>query len=171
MLLIIVLLGIIVSNSGFNYVRIFNSSDLSYLHSSNWNIGNINVFTEKYDYDNGNFLDKNLWTIQEIIKSDENFVSNYYNKKYNIETDKTGEISAHLLIKSVSPKMDGNGFTFGNRNNSQSFDVKRISLFNVAFDNKLGGFIDQYEHRYNSSITDCVSFNNNINYRLTYTFL
>ena len=40
------------------------------------------MFTGQYDYDNGYPLDTNLWTIQEIINSDENFVSNYYNKKY-----------------------------------------------------------------------------------------
>ena len=157
-------------NSGFNYVRIFNSSDLSYLHSASWNNGNINVFTGKYDYDNGNPLDKNLWTIQEIIKSDENFVSNYYNKKFNIENSKISNIPTSQWISTVSPRMEGNGFTFGNRNSSQSIDVKRNSLYNIAFDNKLGGFIDQYDHKYNAFITDCVSFNNYINYRLTYTF-
>ena len=52
------------ANSGFNYARTFNSSELSYLHSGSWNNGNVNVFTGKYDYDNGNSLDKNLWTIQ-----------------------------------------------------------------------------------------------------------
>ena len=157
------------SNSGFNYARIFNSSDLSYLHSASWNNGNINVFTGKYDYDNGSPLDKNLWTIKEIIKSDENYVSNYYNKKFSIETAKISKTPVTQWVTSVSPRMDGNGFTFGNRNSSQSIDVKRNSFYNVAFDNKLGGFIDQYDHKYNAFITDCVSFNNNINYRLTYT--
>ena len=33
------------ANSGFNYVRMYNSSELSYLHSGSWNNGNINVFT------------------------------------------------------------------------------------------------------------------------------
>ena len=28
----------------------------------------------------GSPLDKNLWTIQQIMESDESFVSNYYNK-------------------------------------------------------------------------------------------
>jgi hypothetical protein len=79
-------------NSGFNYVRELNSSDLSYLHSGSWNNGNVDVFTGKYDYDNGNPLDKNLWTIQEIIKSDPNFVSNYYNKKYNVNNASIGSL-------------------------------------------------------------------------------
>ena len=157
-------------NSGFNYARLFNSSDLSYLHSGSWNNGNINVFTGKYDYDNGNPLDKNLWTIQELMESDPNFVSNYYNKKYNIDNAKFGKINATLWTTYVSPIMDGNGFTFGNKNSSQSIDVKRISLYNVAFDHKNGGFVDNYNHKYNAFITDCVSFNNNINYRLPFTF-
>jgi hypothetical protein len=41
------------SNSGFNYVRMLKSSELSYVHSGSWNNGNVNVFTGKYDYDNG----------------------------------------------------------------------------------------------------------------------
>ena len=35
-------------NSGFNYVRAVNSSDLSYLHSRSWNNGNIDVFIGQY---------------------------------------------------------------------------------------------------------------------------
>ena len=156
------------SNSGFNYVRIFNSSELSYLHSGSWNNGNINVFTGKFDYDSGRPLDKNLWTIKDLINSDENFVSNYYNKKYNIDDAKIDKVAANEWITSVSPRMDGNGFTFGNRNNSQNIEVKRISFYNVAFNNKAGGFIDNYNHKYNAFVTDCVSFNNGINYKLPY---
>ena len=158
------------SNNGFSYNRLKNSSDLSYLHSGSWNNGNINVFTGKYDYDNGAPLDKNLWTIQEIIESDPNFVSNYYNKKYNINYAKLENITVSRWATDVSPKMDGNGFTFGNQYSSQSIDVKRNSLYNVAFDHKSGGFVDNYYHKYNAYVTDCVSFNNNINYRLPYTF-
>ena len=157
------------SNSGFNYVRIFNSSDLSYLHSGSWNNGNINVFTGRYDYNNGKPLDKNLWTIQEIIKSDENFVSNYYNKNYNIENAIIDKYKVNEWATLVNPKLDGNGFSFAIRNSSQSIDVKRISFSNVAFNNKAGGFIDNYNHKYNAFVTDCVSFNNGINYKLPYT--
>ena len=156
-------------NSGFNYKRPDNSSDLSYLHSGSWNNGNVNVFTGKYDYDNGKPLDKNLWTIQDIIKSDEKFVSNYYNKNFNINDDaRIGLFTVQEWISFVSPRMDGNGFTFGNINSTQSIDVKRNSFYNVAFDHKSGGFIDNYNHRYNAFITDCVSFNNGINYKFPY---
>ena len=55
------------ANSGFNFVRIMNSSNLQYIRCGSWNNGNINVFTGKYDYELGTILDKNLWTIQEIM--------------------------------------------------------------------------------------------------------
>ena len=155
-------------NSGFHYTRLSNSSDLSYVHSGSWNNGNVDVFTGKYDYDNGSPLDKNLWTIRDMILSDENFVGNYYNKKYNIDEAKIDQYTVEEWINHVNPRMDGDGFTFGSLNNTQNIDVKRNSFYNVAFDHKSGGFIDKYDHRYNAFVTDCVSFNNGINYRLTY---
>ena len=158
------------ANSGFNYFRSWNSSELSYLHSGSWNNGNVNVFTGKYDYDNGSPLDKNLWIIKEIIESDPNFVSNYYNKKYNIDNVNVEGFSLKEWIAKVIPILDGNGFTFGNKNSSQSIDVKRNALYCVSFDHKSGGFIDNFNHRYNAYMTNCVSFNNGINYKLPYTF-
>ena len=158
------------ANSGFNYARILNSSELSYLHSGSWNNGNINVFTGKYDYDNGSPLDKNLWTIKDIMESDPSFVSNYYNKKYNIDNAKLEGISVKEWIAKVSPILDGNGFTFGNQNSSQSIEVKRNALYCVVFDQKEGGFVDNYNHKYNAYMANCVVFNNGINYRLPYTF-
>ena len=50
-----------------------NSESLSFLHSAGWNNGNIDVFTGKYDFDNGRILDKNLWSIEELINSDAKF--------------------------------------------------------------------------------------------------
>ena len=158
------------ANSGFNYARILNSSELSYLHSGSWNNGNVDVFTGKYDYDNGSPLDKNLWTIKDIMESDPSFVSNYYNKKYNIDNAKLDGVNVKEWIAKVSPRLDGNGFTFGNRNSSQSIDVKRNSIYCAAFDHKSGGFIDNYNHKYNAYISNSVSFNNGINYKLPFTF-
>ena len=136
------------ANSGFNYVRNFDSSELSYLHSGSWNNGNANVFTGSYDYSNGEILDKKLWTIKEIMASDPNFVSNYYNKKYSVENAYIKSILVDSWITYVSPRMEGNGFTFGNRNSSQNIEVKRNSFYNVAFDHKSGGFIDNFNHKY-----------------------
>ena len=69
----------------------------------------------------------------------------------------------------ISPRMGGSGFVFGNTNSTQSIEVKRNSFYNIAFDQS-GGFVDFYNHRYNAFFTDCVAFNNKINYYLTYTF-
>ena len=66
--------------------------------------------------------------------------------------------------------MKGDGFIFGNINSTQSIDVKRNSFYNVAFDHKNGGFIDDFNHKYNAYVTSCVAFNNGINYKLPYTF-
>ena len=156
--------------SGFSYNRILNSSELSYLHSGSWNNGNINVFTGKYDYDNGKPLDKNLWTIKDIMSTDPNFVSNYYNKKYNIDDASIDGYNVNEWIARNSPKLDGNGFTFGNLNSSQSIDVKKNALYCIAFDHKSVGFVDNYNHKYNGYFTNCVSFNNGINYKLPFTF-
>ena len=73
-------------------------------------------------------------------------------------------------ISRIQPRLDGNGFTFGNANSSQSIEVKRNALYCVSFDHKQGGFIDNYNHKYNAYFTNCVSFNNNINYKLAFTF-
>ena len=155
-------------NNGFNYVRLLNSSDLSYLHSGSWNNGNIMVFIGKYDYDNGAPLDKNLWTIREMIKYDENFASNYYKKLFAANGARIHGIPLNIWIPRMTSIMRGEGFVFGNLNNSQTIDVKRSSFYNVAFDNKAGGFVDNYNHRYNAFVTDCVSFNNGINFKLPY---
>ena len=158
------------SNSGFNYERINNSSELSFLHCGSWNNGNIFVFTGKYDYDSGNPLDKNLRTIQKIMENDPNFVSNYYNKKYSTDNAYLDGYTLEKWISQVRPILEGNGFTLGHRNNTQGIEVKRNLVYCIAFDHNAGGFIDNYIHRYNAFITNCVSFNNGINYKLPYTF-
>ena len=161
------------SNTGFSYHRSSNSSEFSYLHSGSWNNGNFDVFTGKYDYDNGMPLDKKMWTIKQFVESDPNFETNYYNKKYNIDN---AHIEGHPAKNWTSKmqakvRLEGNGFMLGYSNRFQGDDVKRNAQYCVAFDNKDGGFIDNYNHhRYNAHITNCVSFNNHINYRLSYSF-
>ena len=158
------------ANSGFNYVRIKNYSEIKFLDCGSWNNGNIDVFTGKYDYDLGNTLDKNLWTIQAIMKSDLDFSRTFYNKQYNIHYAKIDGISVEEWIAKVEPKMDGNGFVFGNQNSSQSTDIIFNVFYCATFDNKNGGFIDNYKHKYNIIMEECASFNNYINYKLPYTF-
>ena len=50
-----------------------NSATVEYQHSACWNNGNVDVFTGKYDYDNGAALDKNMRTVQYLISSDSSF--------------------------------------------------------------------------------------------------
>ena len=161
------------SNSGFNYKRTSNSSELSYLHSGSWNNGNLNVFTGKYDYEDGKPLDKKLWTIKQFMESDPNFESNYYNKKYNIDNAHIEGHSAEYWESKVQSKinLEGNGFILGYSNRYEGIDVKRNVLYCISFGNKDGGFVDIYNHhRYNAYMANCASFNNNINYRLPFTF-
>ena len=63
------------------------------MHSACWNNGNTAIFTGKYDYDNNKALDKNLWTIKQIMASDPNFESNYNNRKFSIANAKIGGMS------------------------------------------------------------------------------
>ena len=104
------------------------------------------------------------------MDSDPSFVSNYYNKKYNIDNAKISGLPVNEWTLKVNPKLDGNGFTFGNVNSTQSIDVKRNALYCATFDHKSGGFIDNFNHKYSAYMTNCASFNNGINYKLPYTF-
>lgn len=88
-------------------------------HSGSWNNGNADVFTGKYDYDNNKPLDKNLWTIQELISTDPNFESNYINKKFSITNGKMGNIDAISWYSKGVEKMQGIGFNLGSNKKSQ----------------------------------------------------
>ena len=57
-----------------------NSASVTYKNSAFWNNNNPDVFTSKYNYDNGNAFDNNLWIVQQLIASDSFSKSNYSNK-------------------------------------------------------------------------------------------
>ena len=149
------------------------NGEIFYLHSASWNNGNINVFSGKYDFDNGKPLDKNLWTIQQIIKSDENFEKNYNNKKFNLNGATINSIPAkeYFTTYYYNHENEGNGFNFGNKRNEQNSLSRRTSDYCVAFDNKLKGFNNNDSENFTGIMTNCVGFNNNMNYELPYTFL
>ena len=65
-------------------------------------------------------------------------------------------MTANEWIAKINPRLEGNGFTFGNVNSSQSIDVKRNALYCASFDHKSGGFIDNFNHKYNAYMTNCV---------------
>ena len=146
------------------------STSVSYLHCGCWNNGNVDVFTGKYDYDNGRVLDKGLWTVQQLIESDSNFESNYNNKKFSLDKGKINNMSAASWIAKAQSEMNGNGFKFGSKYTPQSTNIKRTADYSVAFDHKTKGFDNNNSEKCTGSFTNCVSFNNHINYQLPYTF-
>ena len=147
-----------------------NSAVVTYLHSACWNNGNPDVFTGKYDYDNGKSLDKNMWTVQQLMSSDSNFESNYNNKKFSIDNGKINGVSANEWISKAIGEMNGNGFKFGSSITAKDPSVKRKAEWSVAFDHKSKGFDNNNSQKCTGYFTNCVSFNNKINYQLPYTF-
>lgn len=147
------------------------SARVEYLNSACWNNGNPDVFTGKYDYDNGKKLDKNMWTVQYLISSDSNFESNYNNKKFAISSNaKIAGVKASDWLAQAQGEMNGNGFKFGSKTTAQSTKVYRKAVYSVAFDHKSKGFDNNNSKGCTGYIANCVSFNNNINYQLPYVF-
>ena len=147
-----------------------DSAEVQYLQSACWNTGNPDVFIGKYDYDNGKSLDKNLWTVQDLISSDSSFESNYKNKKFSISKGKISGMSANTWLNEAVNEMNGNGFKFGSKTTLQSTKVLRKAVYSVAFDHKSKGFDNNNSQGCSGHIAYCVSFNNNINYQLPYVF-
>ena len=147
-----------------------NSESLSFLHSAGWNNGNIDIFTGKYDYDNGKILDKNLWSIEELINSDENFENNYKNKNFNIENGKINGENAIDWITKSNGYINGYGFELGVKKISDTRIARIVVDYVVSFDNKSKGFINKNHKKCLAYFTNSVSFNNNINYDIEFNF-
>ena len=174
-----------VSNTVFKYCFAWDNSDdgwdsfdhvgdisnnIQYLHSACWNNGNPDIFTGKYDYDLGRSLDKNMWTVQQLIASDSSFETNYKNKKFSIDKGKIAGMSASAWLAKAQTEMNGNGFKFGSINTPQSTSIYRKAVYSVAFDHKQQGFNNNNSQNIKGYFANCVSFNNNINYQLPYVF-
>ena len=159
--------------NGFGY-KYWNGKNkdgtLTYTHSASWNNGNIDVFSGKYDFDNGKALDKNLRTIQAIITSDAEFEDNYNDKKFNLKNALINSKSANEYFSSYSETDGGNGFDFGDEKCSNSPSNIRIADYCVAFDHKSKGFNNNKSKDFTGLFTNCVGFNNNMNYELPYSF-
>ena len=161
------------SNDGllsFYNGQVDNSESLSLFHSASWNNGNLDVFIGKYDYNNGKPLDKNLWSIQDMINSDEYFEINYKNKAFNIDNAKINGENVGEWISKANGYIDGNGFEFGTKTISKFQNSKRTGEYLVSFDNKSKGFINQNGQKGIAYFDNNVAFNNNINYQLSYNF-
>ena len=159
--------------NGFGYYYLngkYKNGAITYTHSASWNNGNIDVFSGKYDFDNGKSLDKNMWTIQEIIKSDENFEDNYNNKIFDLNNANIDSMPAIEYFSEQINEEDGNGFNFGHEKNEKTLINRRIVDYCVAFDHKSKGFNSNKSQNFTGLVTNCVGFNNNLNYDLPYIF-
>ena len=141
------------------------TKDLSYEECACWNNGNPNIFTGKYDYENGNALDTNLYLVELISKQDKNFVSNYNKGNFSLPTDSFINTSAGKINLSswTGSNYDGNpnGFKFG------SAYTDKTSLRTVknclSFGHGRKGF-DNNNSTVKASFENCVSFDNGYNY-------
>ena len=172
-------------NNVFNYCYAWDNSDdgwdaydkegdvtnsIIITHSACWNNGNIDIFTGKYDYDNGKPLDKNLWTIEQLIDSDKDFESNYNNKKFSYINGKINGEKAEDWVNSALIEMNPNGFKFGSSLTPKDPSIIRSCDYCAAFDHSGKGFDNNNSQNCTGYFTNCVSFKNKINYQLPYTF-
>ena len=173
-------------NTVFNYCYAWDNSDdgwdafdkegdvsnsLVINHSACWNNGNVDVFTGKYDYNNGKALDKNMWTIEQLINSDQNFESNYKNKKFSYSNGKINGEKAGDWVTKANKSMNPNGFKFGSAYTPKDASIKRNCDYCAAFDHKGKGFDNNNSQNCSGYFTNCASFKNKINYQLPYTFV
>ena len=172
-------------NTVFNYCYAWDNSDdgwdafdkegdvsnsLVINHSACWNNGNVDIFTGKYDYDNGKPLDKNLWTIEQLIESDKDFENNYNNKKFSYSNGKINGEKAEDWVNSAMTEMNPNGFKFGSAYTPKDQSIIRSCDYCAAFNHRGKGFDNNNSQNCTGYFTNCVSFKNNINYQLPYTF-
>jgi len=142
--------------------------DLTYTWCACWNNGNPDVFTGKYDFDNGDALDTNLLLVQLITAKDSSFATNYAKGTFSLPTSSfIATSSGTLSISSwTGSNYDGNpnGFKLGSAYSSSS--CVRTMSYCLAFDHDKKGFDNN-----NSSVTaymsNCVSYDNGYNYYLS----
>ena len=121
-------------------------------------------------YNNGKALDKNMWTIEQLISSDKNFESNYKNKKFSYSNGKINGEKAEDWVNKANKSMNPNGFKFGSAYTPKNTSIKRNCDYCAAFDHKGKGFDNNNSQKCSGYFTNCASFKNKINYQLPYTF-
>ena len=139
--------------------------DISYTYCAVWNNGNPDVFTGKYDFDNGNSLDENLLLVQLIEAQDSSFATNYANGQFSLPTSSFIQTDAGTVSPSTwtGSSYDGNpnGFKLGSAYSTSS--ATRTLSYCLAFDESKKGFDNN-----NSSVTGnfnhCIAFDNGYNY-------
>lgn len=139
--------------------------DLSYEECATWNNGNPDIFTGKYDFDNGNLLDTNLLLVELIMEKDPSYAENYANGNFSLPSGNFVKTSAGTLSLSswTGDNYDGNpnGFKFGSVN-STSNCVRTVKNC-LSFGHSKKGF-DNNNSSCTGYFTNCVSYDNGYNY-------
>lgn len=139
--------------------------DLSYTECACWNNGNPDVFTGKYDFDNGDSLDTDLLLVELINKKDSSFATNYKNGKFSLPTSKiiateSGTVSVATWAGSAY-EGNPNGFKYGSVNTTSA--CVRTIKHCLAFNHSKKGF-DNNNSSVTASFDGCVAFDNGYNY-------
>jgi len=161
------------SQNGFGYYYWDGKNkngEITYTHSASWNNGNMDVFSGKYDFENGKTLDKKLWTIQQILKSNNDFEINYNNNIFNLDSISLNSKPANEYFSNYKAGEYGSGFNFGHEKIKESNAEIRVVDYCVSFDHIAKGFDNNGSKNITASITNTVGFNNNLNYELPFMF-
>ena len=139
--------------------------DITYTYCAVWNNGNPDVFTGKYDFDNGDALDEDLLLVQLIEAKSSSFATNYANGTFSLPTGSfivtdDGTIS---LSSWTGSEYDGNpnGFKLGSAYSTSS--STRTLSYCLAFDQDKKAF-DNNNSSVTASFKNCIAFDNTYNY-------
>lgn len=139
--------------------------DLSYTWCACWNNGNPDVFTGKYDFDNGAALDTDMLLVELIMKKDSSFASKYAAGNFSLPSSSFIATSAGTVSLSAwtGSSYDGNpnGFKMGSVNTTSA--CTRTLQYCLAFDHDKKGF-DNNNSSVTASMSNCVAFDNGYNY-------
>lgn len=158
------------SDDGWDSYAMYN--DLTYEECAAWHNGDPEVFTGKYDFDNGRPLDENLLLVQMFMKQDPNFKSNYLKGEYKYPEGKFIEVTIdkknleRLTVAEFTVNKWGgnpNGFKFGSKASGHGPMVGPTALRVVknclVFDHRSKGF-DKNNSTCTLNLTNAVAFDN-----------
>lgn len=142
--------------------------DLSYTECATWNNGNAEVFTGKYDFNNGKPLDENLLLVQLICERNPSFASNYARGYFSLPTDNFVVTNAGTIsLSSWTGSSYGgnpNGFKMGSANSTNA--CTRVFKNCLTFNHGKKGF-DNNNSAVTGFFTNCVAFDNGYNYYIS----
>jgi pectin methylesterase-like acyl-CoA thioesterase len=142
--------------------------DLTYTECACWNNGNPNVFTGKYDFDNGKPLDTNLLLVELICRNNPSFATNYANRYFSLPTNNFIATSEGTLSVSAwtgsSYGGNPNGFKMGSAYSTSA--CTRTFKNCLAFSHSKKGF-DNNNSAVTGYFTNCVGFDNGYNYYIS----